>query len=85
MNALEKAQLEVDKNFEFFKSKLQKLKIDHANKFALIHHQEIIAYYNDEMDAIDTGIREYDYGNFSVQQVAEKPIDLGYQSNVIFP
>ena len=83
MNAVEKAQNEVDNNYKFFQTKLEELKNDHLNEFALLYKKEIIDFYFNEDDAIKIGIDKYGEGNFSIQQVNDGIIELGYQSYVI--
>lgn len=74
------ATREVDANFTYFETKLPKLKKDHLKEFALLHKQQIIDFFKDEDDAIQIGFKDYGEGRFSVQQVADNRIDLGYQS-----
>ena len=80
---VKRALLEVDANFEYFKSQLAKLKTTHLKKFALLHERKIIDFFESENDAIKIGIKSYGEGRFSVQQVVDTRIDLGYQSYVI--
>jgi len=80
---IESAKLEVSNNFKYFKSQVSKLKEDHSKKFALLHKMEIVEFFDSENDAIKIGIKSYGEGCFSVQQVADRSIDLGYQSYVI--
>lgn len=80
---VEKAKEEVNKNYEFFKMQISQLKYDHLNEFALLHHKKISNFFIDEDDAIKIGIEKYGEGNFSVQQVNDNSIELGYQSYVI--
>lgn len=83
MNLLEKANREVSENYTFFQTQLEELKKDHFNQFALLHQKKIIEFFNDEDDAIKIGKRDYGEGGFSVQQVNDQIIDLGYQSYVV--
>lgn len=83
VSVIEKAKKEVDMNYEFFKTKVSELKSDHLNEFALLHHEKINKFFMSEDDAIQIGIEKYGEGNFSVQQVNDNSIELGYQSCVI--
>ena len=76
-------QQEVDQNFEFFKTRLPELLQTHKGKYALIRHQEIIGFYDTIIDAQTTGARFYQDGLFSVQQVNDVPIDLGFYSHAV--
>ena len=83
VDIVEKAKKEVDRNYDFFKTQISQLKKDHLNKFALLHNKEILGFFIGEDDAIEFGTEKYGEGNFSVQQVNDRSIELGYQSYVI--
>ena len=83
VNIVEKAQKEVDKNYDFFKTQISRLKSSHLKKFVLLHNREISDFFTSEDDAIKIGKEKYGEGGFSVQQVSDRPIELGYQSYVI--
>ena len=78
-----KTQKEVDGNYDFFKTQISQLKSYHLNEFALLHNKKINDFFVNEDDAIKIGIEKYGEGNFSVQQVNDSSIKLGYQSYVI--
>ena len=81
---VEAAENEVSENYEYFK-KMQAEWLDgHLSDHALIHHQKLVDFFESENDAIHTGVREFGWGNFSVQSVKNDPIDLGHQSNILF-
>ncbi len=77
------AHTEVDNNFAYFKTQLNAFKKTHFQEFVLLHNQQAIDFYESENDAVKIGIKSYGEGGFSVQQVADTIIDLGYQSHVI--
>jgi len=79
---LSEAMNEVRANFKYFQSKFPELKKTHPNEFALLHKKKIIEFFESENDAIKIGMKDYGEGHFSVQQVADTFIDLGYQSHV---
>lgn len=74
---------EVKANFKYFRSVLPELMKNHYKEFALLHDKEIVAFLESENDAIKIGKRDYGTGGFSVQQVVDARIDLGYQSHLI--
>ena len=80
---VKKAKNEVNNNYDFFKTQISQLKRDHLNKFALLHDKKIRDFFVSEDDAIKIGTEKYGEGNFSVQQVNDNSIELGYQSYVI--
>lgn len=80
---VEKAKKEVNENYDFFRTQISQLKDEHLNEFALLHDKEISNFFINEDDAIKIGIEKYGEGSFSVQQVNDSHIELGYQSYVI--
>ncbi len=83
VNIVEKAQKEVNRNYDFFKTQISQLKSDHLNEFALLHDKKISKFFTNEDEAIKIGTKKYGEGSFSVQQVNDSSIELGYQSYVI--
>ncbi len=73
-------QQEVDENYEAFKAMLPELMRTHPNKFALMHNKEVVACFDTSRDAIAAGNNLID-GHFSVQQITDRSIDLGYFSH----
>jgi hypothetical protein len=76
-------QQEVDRNLEFFKKELPELLETYRGKYALIRHREIIGFYDTVTDAQTTGARFFEDGLFSVQQVSDTPINLGFYSHAV--
>ena len=74
---------EVDLNFEFFQRELPKLLSTHRGKFALIHDQKIVGFYDTALDAYTSGNQLYPDGLFSIQQVTEAAADLGFYSHAM--
>ena len=78
------AEKEVSENYKYFKKMQAKWLDGHLSDYALIHKQKLVAFFESEKDAVHTGVRDYGWGNFSVQSVRNEPVDLGHQSNVLF-
>lgn len=76
-------QKEIDLNFEFFQQKLPELMVENRGRFALIRHREIIGFYDTAIDAQTTGEKFFKDGIFSVQQVTDRPLDLGFFSHAV--
>ena len=76
-------QTEIDSNLVFFQEKLPELLAAHPGKYALIRHREIVGIYDTAVDAQITGQKFYTDGLFSVQQVTDEPIDLGFFSHAV--
>jgi hypothetical protein len=49
----------------------------HANEFALMRKQEVIAFYLTFREAVTVGRNQFGRGEFTVQQVRTEPIQLG--------
>ena len=78
------AEKEVSDNYKYFKKMLPDWKNGHLSEFALLHHQKLIGFFESEHDAIQTGIKDYGLGSFSVQSVQYNSVDFGHQSNALF-
>lgn len=71
-------QTEVDQNLDYFLGELPKLTQTHMGQFALLRHRAIIDYFSSPLDAVKAGKSLYSDGVFSIQQVTDVPIDLGF-------
>jgi hypothetical protein len=49
----------------------------HADQFALMHNQKIIEFYPTFREALTVGRKQYEGGDFTVQQVRIEPVRLG--------
>ena len=75
-------QQQVDQNYEAFKEILAQLMKTDAHRFALIHNQKVIACFDTSRDAMQAGRKLLNGKLFSVQEVTEESVDLGYHSHV---
>jgi hypothetical protein len=71
---------EVAANFAVFQKQLPELLKTHAGKFAVMRHGHIIEYFDTLTDAARFGARMFSDDMFSVQEVTERKIDLGFFS-----
>lgn len=76
-------QKEIDANFEFLQGKLPVLVGSHRNRFALLRKQEIVGIYDTVRDAKMTGDRFFSDGIFSVQQIDDGSLELGFYSHAV--
>ena len=74
-------QDEVDRNLEYFLSQLPKLAQSQLGKFAVLGHRTITDFFTTSVDALKAGKTLYPDGMFSIQQVTDVPIDLGFFSH----
>jgi hypothetical protein len=76
---------EVRRNYEAFTRRLPELVKTHAGKFALMRSGEIVEFFDTARDAYVAGRTLYpDDDLFSVQEVVEGPVDLGFYSHALF-
>ena len=75
---------EVDRNYDVFMRMLSGLLADHRDQYALMRDGEIIGFFAKPGEAHRAGIGQFADGIFSIQEVTDEPIDLGFFSNVAF-
>lgn len=73
---------ETDRNFEVFEASLPSLLAKHAGEHVLLHNREFIGFYATSLEATIAGMQRFGLGNFSVQEVRDKPEHLGFYSYV---
>lgn len=74
-------RLEVDRNYDAFTRALGGIMPAHRDQFALMRGGAIIAYFDKPGDAYREGVSRYDDMIFSIQEVTDEPIDLGFWSH----
>lgn len=74
---------EIEKNLEVFNEKLPSLLESHRGRYVLLRHQEIVGIYDTMRDARLTGRRFFEDGIFSIQEVTDEPINLGFFSHAV--
>jgi len=77
------AQAEVDRNYDAFVELLPGLMRTHANKWALLHDGELTAVFDTARDAHLAGVKLYPNARYSVQEVTDRPVDLGWFSHAV--
>lgn len=73
---------EVDHNYDAFMRVLGDLLRDHRDKLALMREGRIVGYYDTPREALEAAAELFPDGVFSVQEVTDEPIDLGFWSHV---
>lgn len=77
----DKIQEQVKANYLAFEKKVPELLVSYRGKFALMRNGEIIDFFDTARDAYIAGQKLYSQDNlFSVQEVIETPVDLGFFS-----
>ena len=75
-------RLEVDRNYDVFTRALGGIVHEHRDQFALMRDGVIVAYFDKPGDAYREGASQYGDMIFSIQEVTDEPIDLGFWSHV---
>jgi hypothetical protein len=73
---------EVDANYDYFVRALGGLLPDHLGQFALLKSRAIIEFFDSPGEAYRYALRHYGAQGYSIQEVTEEPIDLGFFSHV---
>ena len=79
----ESLQKEIDTNFEVFQKILPDLFPYEADRWALMRHGECVDFYDTLRDAETAGRAIYKDQIFSVQQVSDAVVDLGWFSHAM--
>lgn len=73
--------LEIEKNYQFFVGHVGSILPNQRGKYALLHHQQVVQVYDALLDAVLAGHSQFQDGMFSVQEVTDTPLDLGFFSH----
>lgn len=73
---------EVDRNYDAFMRMLGSILHEHRDQLALMRDSEIVGYFDKPGDAYRAGLQRFPDGIFSIQEVTDEPIDLGFWSHV---
>ena len=71
---------EIDRNLFAFLPEVPRLLADHAGEYAVLRHQRIVSLHEKLSEALETAQTQFLDGLFSIQQVTDKPVELGFFS-----
>lgn len=71
-------ETEIDRNLFAFLPEIPKLIERHRNKYALLRDQKIDGLYTRLSEALRAAHTKFPDGLFSIQQVTDKPVELGF-------
>ena len=74
-------QREVDRNYEAFEGMLSELLKTDAGRTALMRDGKVIACFDTDRDAVEAGRAMFADRRFSIQEITDVPVDLGYFSH----
>ena len=73
--------IEVRKNYDAFRKLLPGLLETHPGKFALLRDEKVVEFFDTARDALVFAQSQYADGLFSVQEVNDSVVDLGWYSH----
>jgi hypothetical protein len=79
---LERQRQEVDRNYDAFMRVLGSILQEHRDQLALMRDGNIVGYFGTPRDALGAASELFPDGIFSIQEVTDEPIDLGFWSHV---
>lgn len=77
-----KQRTEVDRNYDVFTRMLGKLLPEHRDQLALMRDGEVVGFFGKPRDALLAAHDLFPDGIFSIQEVTDEPIDLGFWSHI---
>ncbi|MCY4262553.1 MAG: hypothetical protein OXC97_04465 [Candidatus Dadabacteria bacterium] len=69
---------EIRENFEAFETFLPSIKQKYIGEFAVLREKQIVDYFDSMEDAVKYADTKYENGVYSIQQVDNRIVDLGY-------
>ena len=76
-------QTEVKRNYDAFMRQLPQLLATHRGKFALMRDEKVVEFFDTSADAYRAGQKLFPDLRFSIQQVIDGPVDLGFFSHAL--
>jgi hypothetical protein len=75
-------KLEVDQNYDAFVRMLGTILSEHRDQLALMRDGQVVGFYQTPREALEAAVEKFPDGIFSIQEVTDEPIDLGFWSHV---
>jgi len=72
---------QVRQNYEAFRKYLPTLLPEHRGQYALMKDGVVVGIFLIAIETYRAGEEQFGLGNFSMQKIVDKPIDLGYFSH----
>jgi hypothetical protein len=79
---VERQRQQVDWNYDVFMRMLGSLLADHRDQLALMRDGNIDGYFYTPREALRAASERFPDAIFSIQEVTDEPIDLGFWSHV---
>ena len=71
---------EIDDNYDYFQRQLARILPLHQGQYALLKSCRVEGYFDKPGEAYRAGVTRFDDGLFSIQEVTDKPLHLGFFS-----
>jgi hypothetical protein len=75
-------KLEVDRNYDSFMRVLSSFLPEHRDQYALMRDGKAVGFYDTPKRALIAAAAKFPDSIFSIQEVTDEPIDLGFWSHV---
>ena len=79
------AERQLDRNQAAYEAIRAEMEDRHMGRVALMHNGAVVEVYNDGGDAYKIGCEKYGLGNFSLVNIGEQPISLGFFTMFVEP
>jgi len=73
---------EVDANYDYFLRHLGEFLTHHAGRYAVLKGRKVVDFFDKPGEAYQFACDSIPDGVFSIQEVTDEPIDLGFFSHV---
>ena len=73
-------QTAIESNFDFFQRNLKEFLLAHRGKFALLRDKEVVGFFDGPGEAYRAGLESYPDEVFSIQEVEDRPAEMGLMS-----
>lgn len=74
---------EVEQNYDYFQRNVGRFLKEKPGQYALLRSQKIIGFYPAAGEAYRAGLKRFPDEIFSIQEVTDQPVDLGFMSIAI--
>ena len=79
------AESQLDRNQTAYEAIRVDMEAKHMGRVALMHDGKVVEVYNDNGDAYKIGCEKFGLGNFSLVNIGEQPINLGFFTMFVEP
>lgn len=74
-------QYEIEQNYQFFRGFVHSVVGEHRGHYAVLRHRDCVGIYGSLFDAVTESDKKYQDGEFSIQEITDAPLDLGFFSH----